>query len=287
MVKLLEAKRFVDMETGCSYRYVNSKTEYFRIHTHDYYEIFIMLEGEATHYINGDEKTLFPMQAIFIRASDAHNYAPISEEPFSFLNITFTKETLDSVFSYLGEGYPKRMLMKAKSSPAVKLTSVEFEAISHEMEKIRAILPEDAKRRQTAIRVLLIKLFADVFENYVPEEKGTPEWLKALTDKMESEMNFEGGIARMVELSGKSREHLTRTMRKHLGKSPSELVNELRLNYIANMLLNSNHKILDIVLGAGFNTVSYASVLFFKRYGMSMSAFRKNDVANAGSYKGN
>ena len=47
--KLLTAERFVDRETGCSYRYVHSSTEYFRPHFHDYYEIFILMEGEAKH----------------------------------------------------------------------------------------------------------------------------------------------------------------------------------------------------------------------------------------------
>ena len=43
--KLLTATRFVDTEMGCSYRYVYSDTEYFRPHYHDYFELFVMLEG--------------------------------------------------------------------------------------------------------------------------------------------------------------------------------------------------------------------------------------------------
>ena len=92
---------------------------------------------------------------------------------------------------------------------------------------------------------------------------------------MKHEGNFPFGISRMVELSGKSREHLTRSMRKYMGQSPSEFVNDLRLNYIANMLRNSNHSVLDIILDSGFNTVSHASTLFREKYGMSMSEFRK------------
>jgi len=80
----------------------------------------------------------------------------------------------------------------------------------------------------------------------------------------------------MVALSGKSREHLTRSMRKYIGMSPSEFINDLRLNYIANMLINSNHRILDIIFASGFNTVSHATLLFRKKYGMSMSEFRRS-----------
>ena len=278
MIKLLTAERFVDMNTGCSYRYVNSETERFKFHTHDYYEIFIMLEGRAVHFINGEEVRLNSRDIVFIRASDFHHYAPLTKEPFSFLNITFTKETMDLIFSYLAEGYPKRRLMNSKYAPMMTLTGEEFESISREMEKIRALLPEDSKRRKTALRILIMKLFSDVFERFIPREREIPEWLVLLSDKMESRTNFEGGISRMSELSGKSREHVARSIKKYYGKTPSEFINELRLNYITNMLKNSNHKILDIVLEAGFNNLSYASVLFLKRYGMTMSEFRRNNL---------
>lgn len=279
MAKILEAVRFVDMKAGCSYRYVNSKTEYFREHSHDYYEIFIMLDGEALHYVNGECVRLYPKDAVFIRASDTHNYSEIADRPFSFLNLTFTKETLDAIFDYLAEGYPKRKLLSSKLAPTVNFSTDEFESLSREMEKIRAISPEDVKRRKTAIRTLLMKLFSDVFLSFVPDDDTIPEWLMATVEKTSSEMRFTDGISGMVELSGKTREHLARSLKKYFGKSPSEFINELRLNYIANMLKNSNHKILDIIYGSGFNTVSHASVLFVKQYGVSMSEYRQGTKA--------
>ena len=276
MAKILEASRFVDMKTGCSYRYVNSKTEYFREHSHDYFEIFIMLNGEAVHSVNGESVRLYPRDAVFIRAADTHNYAEIEENPFSFLNLTFTKETLDAIFEYLADGYPKKTLLSAKTAPTVRLSENDFAALSREMEKLRAISPDDVKRRKTAIRTLLIKLFADVFFSFVADEDPVPEWLILTLEKTRSEMRFAEGISGMIELSGKTREHLARSLQKYFGKSPSEFINELRLNYIANMLRNSNHKILDIIYGSGFNTVSHASTLFFKQYGVSMSEYRKS-----------
>lgn len=275
MAKILEATRFVDMKTGCSYRYVNSKTEYFRAHSHDYYEIFIMLSGEAVHYINGESVRLYPKDSVFIRASDTHNYSEIDGKEFSFLNLTFTKDTLDAIFEYLAEGYPKKLLLNAKLSPTVRFSEAEFETLNREMEKIRAIAPEDVKRRKTAIRALLMKLFSDAFLSFTHEGEQIPEWLIATVEKTKSEMRFTEGIAGMTELSGKTREHLTRSLKKYFGKSPSEFINELRLNYIANMLKNSNHKILDIIYSSGFNTVSHASTLFFKQYGINMSDYRK------------
>lgn len=276
MAKILEAERFVDMKTGCSYRYVNSKTEYFREHSHDYYEIFIMLDGEAVHHINGESVYLSLFDTVFIRASDTHNYEKINDAPFSFLNLTFTRETLNSVFEYLSDGYPQRLLMNSRTAPTVRLTEDEYRMLERETEILRAIAPEDTKKRKTAMRILLIKLFSDVFSRYLPSENQIPEWLYHLVERMRSEKLFKDGIYKMSEISGKSREHVARSLKKYFGKSPSEFINELRLNYIANMLKNSNHKIVDIILESGFNTVSYATALFLEQYGVSMSEYRSN-----------
>ena len=273
-MKILTADRFVDTETGCSYRYVNSRTERFRAHMHDYCEIFIMLDGNALHTVNGKERRLCTGDAVFIRPEDHHDYAPLDDKPFNFLNLTFTKETLDAIFDYLGEGYDKDRLMFSQQPPTVRLCHAMFSELEREMERIRAIAPEAVGKRKTALRILLMKLFVGVFTNFEPEEE-LPRWLSDVCEKMEHEGNFPHGIARMVELSGKSREHLARSMRKYMGLSTSEFINDLRLNYIANMLRNSNQSVLDIILDSGFNTVSHASVLFREKYGMSMSEFRR------------
>ena len=80
----------------------------------------------------------------------------------------------------------------------------------------------------------------------------------------------------MIELSGKTREHLARTMKKHLGQTSTEYINELRLNYIANMLRITRKGITEIILESGFTSISRAAGLFKEKYGLSMRDFRKN-----------
>ena len=44
---------------------------------------------------------------------------------------------------------------------------------------------------------------------------------------------------------------------------------------VASMLKNSNHDIADIIFESGFGNISWASELFKKKYGMTMSEYRK------------
>ena len=275
--KLLTASRFVDAHTGCSYRYVVSSTEYFRPHYHDYYEIFIVLEGNAVHCVGDKRIRLQPHRAVLIRPTDTHDYICENKQPFSMLNITITADTVEELFRYLGEGFPSRALLTASLPPDILLSEREFARINQRMEHIRAIDPADTEGRRSALRILLFELFTRVFQHTATEESNAPAWLDTLCEQMEKNGNFASGTERMVALSGKSREHLARSMQRYKGMSPSEYVNDLRLNYIANMLRNSNHKIADIVYDSGFNNLSWASQLFKRKYGVAMGMFRKNE----------
>lgn len=274
--KLLTADRFVDAQTGCSYRYVVSSTEYFRPHYHNYYEIFIVLDGNALHCVGDKRIRLHSKRAVFIRPTDTHDYICENGQPFSMLNITFTADTALALFDYLGNGFPSGALLSSPLPPDVLLSDREFARINQRMERICAINPEDVDQLRSALRILLFEVFTRVFQHTVTEESGAPVWLENLCEQMERDGNFTAGTERMIALSGKSREHLARCLQQYKGQSPSEFINELRLNYIANMLRNSNHKIAAIVYDSGFNNLSWASQLFKRKYGMTMGSFRQN-----------
>ena len=60
-----------------------------------------------------------------------------------------------------------------------------------------------------------------------------------------------------------------------MGMTVSEYINGLRLNFIANMLKNSNHSVSDIIFESGFNNISWAAEQFKAKYGVTMREYRK------------
>ena len=274
MVKRLSAERFVDMRTEISYRIVDSRTERFTEHTHDYAELFIMLAGSAKHTVNDVTSTLKCGDVVFVRPSDVHRYGKCDGE-FSFLNMTFTTNTLKEALLYLGDGFPAEALMSAPTPPTANMIATELRRLDSRLKLIGATSPEDHSARRTALRMLLIELLYSHFSDYSPRRDNLPAWLEELCLRMREDGNFALGAERMIELSGKSREHLSRSVKKYFSVTLSAFINELRLNYIANMLINSNRKIADIVFESGFNTLSLATELFREKYGMNMRDFRR------------
>lgn len=273
--KLLTAERFVDKEAGCSYRYVYSDTEYFRPHYHDYFEIFLVLEGEALHKVNGVTSKLAKGDLVLIRPKDCHDYLSINGKAFSFLNITFTPQTVQMLFSYLGEGFPSQLLLNAQYPPEVHLSEYEFTRLERRMRTIRALDPTDVHRKKTELRMLLFDIFTRQFSNMETAEESIPLWLEEMCAEVKRNGGFTKDMEYFLSLTDRSREHVSRCMKKYMNMTASEYINSLRLNYIANMLKDSNHGISEIIYESGFNNISWASEQFKKKYGVSMSQYRK------------
>ena len=273
--KLLTAERFVDMRTEIMYRYILSDTEYLRPHYHDYCEVFMVLEGRVQHLVNGTLTRLETGDMVFVRPSDTHDYAAVDGAPFSMLNITFTVNTLNEIFAFLGAGFPSKELMVAELPPSVRLSGGEFSAFQTRMQGIRAIPMTDAAALKTALRVLLFDVLITYFSDFHIRNDAMPTWLDTLCSQMRKDGNFIEGSDKMFALSDKSREHICRSMKKYTGMSVSEFINDLRLNYIANMLRSSNLSVAQIIFDSGFNNMSWACECFRKKYGMSMRQFRK------------
>jgi len=272
--KLLQASRFVDQEIGCSYRYVFSETERFRPHWHEYYEVFLMLEGSAIHKVNGTCMYLSKGSLVFIRPNDCHDYALEEAKSCSFLNLTYSMETVETVLSFLGDGFPVKALLEAKYPPEIRLTEYELSRFNGKMDSIRALNPKDNQKRKTLLRILLFDILTRYFSNTEDIFNYVPAWLENMCSKIRQNGGFTQGTHYFLSLTDRSREHVSRCMKKYMGTTVSAYINDLRLNYIANMLRDSNHSITEIIFESGFNNISWASEQFKKKYGVTMRQYR-------------
>lgn len=270
--KLLTAERFVDNQTGISYRYVYSDTEYFRPHYHDYFEIFLTLKGSALHLVGDRQIRLEEHTLVLIRPLDRHDYR-CENGDFSMLNIAFTEQTARELFQYLGEGFSGRELLHSPLPPQKTLSKPEMDEIRAQMDAVRALKPEEYDKRRTALRLLLLHLVTEHFAMAQVGEQDKPAWLEQLCARLRAG-DFCRNSAYIFGLTDKTREHVSRCMKRCTGMTVSEYVNDLRVNYIANMLRNSNHSVTHIIFESGFNNISWASEQFKKRFGMSMREYR-------------
>ena len=272
-VKMLDYKYHTDSETGCLCRYVKSDVEFFKRHYHNYYELFMVLKGETCHEVNGKEKILHEGQILFIRDFDVHDYKSVDGNYFEIVNLAFTKETLFSLFEYLGEGFPAEKLLKAEQPPMVNLSKREKDKLFYSLTELNQGTEKAVVKLKA--RTLILKIFTEYFLEYEEKKTDIPLWLEMTWEKMKNPKNFIDGVGRMYEISGKSREHLSRSMKKYYNTTPSALISDLRLEHSANLILTSNLSITEICFECGFENLSWFYKQFVKKFGVTPIEYRK------------
>lgn len=265
------------MEAQCLYRFVQGVNDSFYSHRHEFYEIFITVSGTVRHRINGHTIPLPEGSLVFIRPDDDHGYlydGKKSDET-AYINLTFTTETALQLFEYLSDGFPSKRLLTTPMPPTVILTASEKKRLIAQIGELNAVKWQDKKQLKLRMRVLLADIFSRYFSAYTPvSESDIPLWLSQLTDSMRLKENFTKGMEQMRNLSGKSREHISRCIKKYYGVSASEYINDLKTNYAANLLVNTNSEVIDVCFEAGFQNVSWFYTSFKKKYGVSPKKFR-------------
>ena len=170
--KRLTAERFVDGRTGCSYRYVRSETEFFRPHDHDYYELFLVLDGVAHHIVNGQQSDLPVGTLVLIRPHDLHDYVRGTGAEFGFVNLSFLPELFDQVALFVGDGFPAEALRTAALPPSVLLTGSAFQKLKQRMEALCVLSDDGIPQLRFRMRTLLFDILTRYFGEYTAGWRG-------------------------------------------------------------------------------------------------------------------
>jgi AraC family cel operon transcriptional repressor len=249
---------------------------YTPLHTHDFYEVFYLLEGTATHIINERTTALAAGDLVLIRPEDCH---AISGKTFHLINVAFPSDPWNRYCALAG--LEETGLVKAVMTPPPTLRvpselrqecAAIFGRILHAFQQA----PQGRPARQELCRfwsAMLEFLLPTEPETADPDERG-PAWLSHACRAMHDEENLRGGLARFVEVSGVSQAHLTRTLKACSGQTPTEFLNELRLRQAARLLATTSANIIDIAIDCGFDNLSYFYRRFRRQYGKSPRAWR-------------
>lgn len=242
----------------------------YRLHTHDFYELFLVPQGSAVHVVNRQTQLLTEGSLVLIRPADEHRYEFLNNSGFEIINIGIPMSVFLRLCGYLDVD---RTQFDVPPVPPLRVLSggVLRDAQRKLLENESIADPEISYRHMLSVFPYLVGLFLAI-----PEDANRlPPWLSELLDQMERPEHFIPGLPHLLALANLSQEHLTRSFRRYLGVTPTEFVNAKRLGYAAELLLTQDLPILEVAARCGFNSPSHFYRLFTQRYGCPPKAFRE------------
>ena len=264
-------------DSGLSYT-INTIYDEPPLHTHTYYEFFVVTEGSALHLVNDSVQTIRKGDFFFIRPSDVHCYNFYHSENFHKLNLGFTQQIFRSVSLFFDNTEKLSLLTSPEFPPSVHLDRSR-------LERVVALMKEAGDYLQSAsplhtkyhVQCILAIFFEEYFFEYDAElPQKIPSWLTGLMTEMQKLENMQEGYPGMCRLAPCSPNHLCRTMKHYFGVTPTQYVNEQRLNYSVYLLMQTDMDILDICGACGFSNLSHFYHLFRRKFSCPPLQFRKD-----------
>lgn len=239
-------------------------------HDHDFHELFWIEQGKGIHWINGRSIPLRSGDLILIHASDTHAFSVEPGSRLRLINFTFYART----WAHMRERYfnDAPVFFSAPTLAARSYTLDEFQlaAIRQAASLLRSGLRDRLQAESFLLNVLSL-LKADRFNT---ELKAAPDWLREVCTTVGVNRNFAGGMPALARRAGRSPEHIAREFRRHLNRTPTDVINDARMSHAADRLATTDEDILAIVLDCGLENLGHFYRLFHARYGCTPRVYR-------------
>ena len=250
-------------------------------HSHEFGELILILSGSIVHRVNGERQLLEANSIAFVRPDDRHGFLPAPDAPnCELLLLSFHLEFFVTISRYLeDDGFLHRYTEGVL--PAVfRLPESRMNELSLQLLNLNSRNSTPAVRK-IRFKVILVELFTRFFlaPDNAEHASRAPEWLDTLCELMRKPENFIPGLHRMQQLSGYTPEHLCKVFRKYLDKSPTEYVNELRINHVARLLADTDEPIASISYRLNFQSLSRFYHLFRKQYACTPAEYRRRALS--------
>jgi len=207
------------------------------LHDHDFFELFWVQNGTLRHHLP------------------------------DVVSLTIHPQVIKD----LAKRYPhlKGHLFWSKGGPAQAYRDIgQLAALNHD-----AGVLERSRRDKLAAEALLLPLCSDLMIETFPDD--TPGWLREACRAARDIKVFRDGSAGFVAQTGKSHAHVSREMRKYLGLTPSDYINERRMEAAARILITDDDNVSDIAANCGVPNMSHFHKLFRAAHELTPLQYRQ------------
>lgn len=255
-------------------------------HTHYQAEFIYIANGQLINTLENGTQILNPRQLTLIRAKDIHCTLPYNTTNYTSYCMCIPNIIIEKIFDLYNLDH--ELIISNSMPPVITLSHEEHISLIKTLNKIIA-MPFSEERGQ-----IVINLFSNIIY-YISHSKNLktslehtwPPFFEELVFTMSSPENFIPGLSQLKHFTNYSNEYISRCFKKYLNITPTEYINNLRLDYAVELLLNTDMNILDICFASGFKNEGHFYKLFKNRYDTSPYKFKKHNTISKNSLNQN
>ena len=250
------------------------KSNFKRLHGHDYYELFLILSGSVEHYHNDKKYVLDKNTLVFIRPGEQHCFRKHHKSNHTRLNLSFTmpelKKLTDALFP---EFYD--FLTTPGDLLFFKVSDGDADAIySAALRLISLAGKPDSALFKGLYRSLVSKALCMTYERRDFSQENYPEWLGNFISLMKTPECICLKVGELSKKSNYSYSHLCKLFRKYTGETLLEYFKDLKLSYARQLLEVTDYPCREICELVGYQSSGHFIKEFTRKFQKTPSEWR-------------
>jgi AraC family cel operon transcriptional repressor len=235
-------------------------------HTHDFAEVFWIESGGGTHRINGEERPVLVGDALFIRPDDVHGLVAAAAG-LTMVNVSFRPDRV----AWLAERHRPQWPWTDEPMPRhVRLQPRQRTRLTAWAEDLAA-----RDERLIDLDTFLLDLTRMAGEPGADDPTaGLPPWLREALEVFSDPLHLPGGTVKLAHLCGKSPAHLNRVVRAAQGRTATDLVNDVRMAWVAASLRMEDRPIAELAAACGMANLGHFYARFHQAFAMTPRNYR-------------
>lgn len=267
-------------ETGVSFHWWNKGLPQgslgtTSLHTHDYYEIFLVTSGHTTHEINGRKVILSKHDLQFVHPTDVHQFLPYGDESSQHINIAITEPALLHLCENFGSDFFD--IVASPNSAPVPLSLPDYQYLIELANKI-TLSQIDALSVQTVhIKKMIVCMLAVLYEKKCLTETMYPDWFNKIIFFLNDPKNIDCTAKDVYKLANYSPAMLLHYFKRFTGQTITAYLQNIKIKYACNLLEKTDLPMLDISSRLGFDSLSHFNHLFKRVMQLSPGEYKKRN----------
>lgn len=238
-------------------------------HGHDFHELIWVQNGLVRHHLPDRTEDLTEGDLRFIRPGDTHALQGRGEAAM-IVSVTLDPALVAGVLAR-HPGLVGGLFWSTAPQPASARRDLRQMADLNQA----ALRLERSPRGALDAEAFLPPLCATLAAEVVTLPAGAPDWLAAACAAARDPRVFREGAAGFARVAGRAHPHVSRTMRRFMGQSPSDYINSQRMDFAARRLTGSSDPLAEIAADCGIPNLSHFHKLFRAHHRMTPLHYRR------------
>lgn len=256
----------------------DNKSEKQRSHTHTHYEIFYLINGDCTFFINHNIYKLNKGDLVIVPKGEIHKSTHPQEGYSERFVLCFKESGLDMLYDIIG----KEIACEALQAGVISIPEKRREYVEALMYKMIFESEGQDVLSQGFIKTGLMELILFIIrcrrfeENAVKEMDVDNQLMQEIATYIYNNYYKKISLEDIAKKFHISRSYLSKKFKSVTGFGFKEYLINVRIKNACRLLLETNKSITDIAFECGFNDSNYFGDAFRHIKGISPNKYRKN-----------